>query len=170
MQEDWMHKRFSTVLIMGILLGLAGCSLPVEQIDSPSPAGDEDSSFVTSSGSQDQVEAQERPELEVVDSALLHPDDLVYLGAFRLPPGQAESAWDWGGAALTFYPDGDPQGDEDGFPGSLFGTGHDWTQMVSEVSIPAPVLSASKQLSELPTAVTLQDFADLRADLFPHLD
>ena len=94
----------------------------------------------------------------------LDPDDLVYVGAFRLPPDPAEQGWEWGGAALTYYPQGDPAGPDDGFPGSLFGTGHDWTQQVSEISIPVPVIGGD--LDALSTAETLQPFADIRGDLF----
>ncbi len=28
---------------------------------------------------------------------LLQPEDLVYLGAFRLPPGEGEQQWNYGG-------------------------------------------------------------------------
>lgn len=57
----------------------------------------------------------------------------------------------------------------DGFPGSLVGTGLDQRNLVSEISIPAPVISASKNPEELPTAATLQPFADLRGGLFDSL-
>jgi len=98
---------------------------------------------------------------------LVQPTDLDYVGAFRLP-GDApdEIGWLWSGEALTYYPDGDPTGPDDGFPGSLFGTGHNWNQYVSEVSIPVPVISPGKNLDELNTATTLQPFQDIRGDLF----
>lgn len=63
---------------------------------------------------------------------------------------------------MTFYPGGDPAGPEDGYPGSLFGIGHDWDDFISEIDIPVPVVSASKNVSELHTAQTLQPFADVR--------
>jgi len=99
-------------------------------------------------------------------SSRLQPQDLVYLGAFRLPAGSNGCDWSWSGEALAYFPGGDPAGPDDGCPGSLFGTGHNWLQWVSEISIPAPRLSSGKQLSELPTAVTLQPFVDIRAGLF----
>ena len=74
--------------------------------------------------------------------------------------------WSWSGEALAYFPGGDPAGSDDGCPGSLFGTGHNWLQWLSEISIPAPRLSTARQLSELPTAVTLQPFLDIRAGLF----
>jgi hypothetical protein len=67
---------------------------------------------------------------------------------------------------MTYYPDGDADGPHDGFPGSLFGTGHDWHTYVSEISIPTPLASPNKDLSLLNTASTLQEFQDIRGDLF----
>jgi hypothetical protein len=66
---------------------------------------------------------------------------------------------------LAYCPDGDKDGPDDGYPGSLFGIGHDWNQHVSEVSIPKPVVSKDKNLEELNTAKTLQPFADIRGGL-----
>jgi len=100
----------------------------------------------------------------------IQPADLQYLGAFRLPDApEAPDAerWDYGGQALAYYPDGDPGGDADGYPGSLFGTGHDVLNYVSEVSIPAP--SLSRNLDELNTAATIQGFHDVRGGLFDPL-
>lgn len=101
----------------------------------------------------------------------LQPEDLTYLGAFRLP-GDApdEIGWMWSGNALAYYPDGDPAGPLDGFPGSLFGTGHNWNSYVSEVNIPVPVNSAGKNLDDLNTAVTLQNFANIRGERFGDLE
>lgn len=95
---------------------------------------------------------------------VLMPDDLEYLGAFRLPDASGGSNWEYSGQGLTYYPDGDPGGPDDGFPGSLFGFGHDHHVQVSEISIPAPVIS--KNLDDLNTAVTLQPFADISGGLF----
>ncbi|MBN1257687.1 MAG: hypothetical protein JXA52_08280, partial [Planctomycetes bacterium] len=74
-------------------------------------------------------------------AGLIQPDDLEYRGAFRLPDGPEEYAWLWSGQALAYFPEGDPGGEADGYPGSIFGTGHDWNQYVSEISIPQPVIS-----------------------------
>ena len=102
---------------------------------------------------------------------LLSPDDLVYMGAFRMPDRTGEGdgeTWNYGGQALTYNPDGDPGGEQDGFPGSLFGTGHDIYNYVSEISIPAPVVS--KELDQLPAATTIQGFQDVQGTLFTGLD
>ena len=78
---------------------------------------------------------------------LIQPTDLVYQGAFRLPdvPGDDEHSWKWSNwaSAMAYYPDGDPAGPADGYPGSIFGVGHDQTQYVSEINIPIPMISAS---------------------------
>ncbi len=104
---------------------------------------------------------------------LIYPEDLTYLGAFRLPADAPdEIGWMWSNwsSALTYYPGGDPGGESDGFPGSLFGVGHDWNQYVSEIGIPMPVNSTAKNLDELNTAVTLQPFANIRGGLFSDLE
>ncbi|MEW6366688.1 MAG: IPT/TIG domain-containing protein [Acidobacteriota bacterium] len=103
---------------------------------------------------------------------LIYPTELVYQGAFRLPQDPAGEGWEWSNwsSALTYYPGGDPSGPSDGYPGSLFGTGHDWYQRVSEISIPVPVVSPAKDLNQLPTAGTLQAFADIRGGLFGDME
>ncbi|MEW6356853.1 MAG: hypothetical protein AB1696_11030 [Planctomycetota bacterium] len=101
---------------------------------------------------------------------LIQPSDFEYKGAFRLPDGPEEFAWLWSGAALTYYPGGDPKGPDDGYPGSLFGVGHDWNNHVSEIGIPAPVVSAAKNLDELNTATTLQEFKDITGGMFGEME
>ena len=95
---------------------------------------------------------------------VLKPAELEYLGAFRLPPGGTQDAltWNYSGSAMTYYPKGDPKGGDDGFPGSIFGTGHEQHQYVSEFSIPKPVISKNKNVKELNRAKTLQPFTDIR--------
>ncbi|MEJ2412068.1 MAG: hypothetical protein P8Y34_03600 [Anaerolineales bacterium] len=101
---------------------------------------------------------------EIPERILIQPEDLVYLGFFRLPEPNGESDWDYSGHGLTYYPGGDPNGPADGFPGSLFGFGHDHQLFVSEISIPAPVLT--RNLSSAPAAETLQPFANLTGGIF----
>ncbi|MCP4214402.1 MAG: hypothetical protein GY765_07080 [bacterium] len=91
----------------------------------------------------------------------IQPGDLTYMGAFRLPTGYDVGSWQWGGYAMTYYPSGDPAGASDGFPGSIFGCGHEWEYQVSEISIPVPVISATKSLGDLNTATTLQGFRNI---------
>jgi len=104
-------------------------------------------------------------------SELIQPYDLVYMGAFKLPDWlDVEIGWAWSGASMAYYPDGDPNGPADGYPGSIFGTGHDWNQYVSEISIPVPVVSSGKSVGELNTAMTLQGFQDIRGNLFSEFE
>ena len=95
---------------------------------------------------------------------LIQPEDLTYIGAFRLPAHPDGMGWEYGGSAMTYYPAGDPAGPDDGFPGSLYATGHDWFQHVSEIAIPTPMLS--RNIEDLPTVTVLQDFADIRGSLY----
>src|ERR1041384_8836106 len=58
---------------------------------------------------------------------LVNADGLIYAGAFRLPRGEVNgSSFGYGGTALAFNPQHN----------SLFLVGHDWHQLVAEVSIP----------------------------------
>jgi hypothetical protein len=102
----------------------------------------------------------------ITSEQLIQPTGLTYVGAFRLPDGPEEIGWAYSGAAMTYYPHGDPDGPADGYPGSIFATGHDWNQYVSEISIPVPIISPDKDVEDLNTATTLQDFQNIRGDLF----
>lgn len=99
----------------------------------------------------------------VLREELLMPSDLLYLGAFRLPDASGGSSWEYSGQGLAYYPLGDPAGEQDGFPGSLFGFGHDQHMLVSEISIPEPI--DARNVQALNTAITLQPFADLTGGL-----
>ncbi len=103
-------------------------------------------------------------------SPLIVPGDLVYRGAFKLPEGSGGSNWEYSGYAATYYPDGDPEGPDDGYPGSILAVGHDHHQMVSEISIPAPVVSQGKNPGDLNTASTLQKFSDITGGRFGPLE
>ena len=68
--------------------------------------------------------------------------ELVYQGAFKL-----SSAFDWGGNAMAYCPEGD------GGNGSLFVTGHVWYSRIGEAAIPTPVITSDP--AALPEATTL---------------
>ena len=113
----------------------------------------------------------------VAETARLQPGDFLYFGAFRLPDaGERPKTFGWGGGAMTFRPDGDPGGADDGFPGSLFVMGHDRMaygelpdgNQVAEVSIPGPRIA--KQPGALPVAGFLQRFHDVAAGRFAGRD
>jgi len=99
------------------------------------------------------------------EAELIQPEhDLQYLGAFRLPNETSNGTkWNGGGQGMTYYPNGDAQGPNDGFPGSLFSISHPSQNLVSEFNIPVPVISHDKNLNDLPVAETLQPFADVTA-------
>lgn len=96
-------------------------------------------------------------------TGLLQPGDLSYVGAFRLPDGSGGSDWGYSGDAMAYFPDGDAGGPDDGYPGSLFGIGHDWHKQVSEITIPVPIDSPARTLSALNRAETLRPFTDVRS-------
>ncbi len=101
-------------------------------------------------------------ETELNQTQLIQPSDLIYRGAFRLPAGTSDfKTWAWGGYAMTYYPGGDVGGPADGYPGSIYGAGHAWEHQISEISIPMPVISGSKNVNNLNTATTLQGFQDV---------
>jgi hypothetical protein len=86
----------------------------------------------------------------------LTPTDLHYRGAFAFPAGDE---WAYSGHALAYYPDGDPTGPADGYGGSLFTVNHAQHQLVGELAIPAPLVTADRET--LPRATLLQPAADI---------
>lgn len=101
------------------------------------------------------------------ESTRINPTkDLVYLGAFRVPfddTANGTSTWDSGGGGMSYYPNGDKLGPNDGFPGSLFGIGKMAQGYVSEYDIPKPVIS--KNLTDLPKANAIQPLNDITGGL-----
>lgn len=114
---------------------------------------------------------------DIPDGPLVRPEDFRYLGAFRLPTGdERPRTFAYGGNAMTFNPDGEPAGSDDGFSGSLFITGHDRMpygeladgNQVAEISIPVPLITAS--VGDLNQAAFLQTFHNVAEGFFPGLD
>lgn len=109
--------------------------------------------------------------------ALIQPSDFTYLGAFRLPgDGERPFTFAYGGSAMTYNPRGDLSGGGDGFPGSLFITGHDRLpygelpdgSQVAEITIPAPLRGSD--LADLPVAGFSQDFHNVAGGHFLGLE
>jgi hypothetical protein len=96
---------------------------------------------------------------------LIYPSDFKYLGAFRLEEiwGPDNHTWEYSNGPLAYYPNGDPAGSADGFPGSLFMAGHVYSSLVAELSIPKPIIS--KSLNALPVAKTLQPMVSVTDSL-----
>lgn len=156
-----------------LLLGALISSCALLQADGPGEGiPDEDSPVEGVAGSP--VDPTLPP---IVAADLLRPEDLVYLGAFRLPgEGERPETFEYGGSAMTFRPDGDPEGSDDGFPGSLFIMGHDRMpygelpngNQVAELAIPAPAVTGRPEA--LPEAAFLQGFTDVTGSAFNGLD
>jgi len=154
-----MDKKISLLLLIPLMIGGVSCNRPnsanmaEEQIVQPPDVVQPDHST-----------AEDYPNAIPSNGNLIQPEDFVYLGYFRLSDPSGGSDWDYSGHGLTYYPDGDPDGEADGFPGSLYGFGHDQQLYVSEISIPAPVITSN--LAEANTAGTLQPFADISGGIF----
>ena len=160
---NWRLIGCNVTLALGIVL-LAACAGEKERENAPTTAGG------TAAVERTASPVAEAATTPITSEQLVQPTDLTYLGAFRLPDGPEGIGWQYSGSAMAYYPDGDPDGPDDGYPGSIFGTGHDWNQYVSEISIPAPVISPGKNVDDLNTATTLQDFQNIRGDLFGELE
>lgn len=150
------------LFLLFILLLLTGCNLPSSGAQQPGEV-------------QLQVPASTLP--AVLPGQTIDPLSLEYLGAFTLPAGgERPRTFEYGGNAMTFDPSGDPSGPQDGFPGSLFITGHDRLpygdlpdgSQVAEVDIPAP--SLDWDVARLPRAGFLQDFADVTRAHFTSME
>ncbi len=153
-----MEFDFSKFLVIITAIILISCSSP-QEFENPDPQlADGDIVIIQPSVKVD-FEVGDVP-----DTGLIHARDLIYRGYFRLPEGSGGSDWDYSGHGLTYYPGGDPEGDGDGYPGSLFGFGHDHQLYVSEISIPAPTITDDLQRAN--TAVTIQPFSDLTNGIF----
>ncbi|MBN2410274.1 T9SS type A sorting domain-containing protein [candidate division KSB1 bacterium] len=96
-------------------------------------------------------------------TSIIDPAGFEYLGAFVLPED-----FNWGGEAIAYYRDGDggQSGSADDFPGSLFVTNLNQQEngLVGQVGIPAPVISAQKNVSELNQAATIIQPVNIRPE------
>lgn len=95
-----------------------------------------------------------------VPENVINPNDIEYIGAFKVPGdknGSVEASWAYNAGGVAYYPHGDA-GNTDAYPGSLFGFGHTYQGMLSEITIPEPVVSHAKDINDLNTAVTIQPF------------
>lgn len=146
-------------LVIAMVIALISCSSPQESPGLENEPADEQLVVIAPSNNLD-YEVGDIPETHRI-----HPQDLVYKGFFRLPEASGGSDWDYSGHGLTYYPGGDPGGESDGYPGSLFGFGHDHQLYVSEISIPAPMITNDLQSAN--TAYTIQPFSDLTDGIFP---
>ena len=154
-----MRKNQSLMILIIVLLLMTACGGP----DSASiETFDEMADGIPPLPTNAQVDPGELG--LIPEYALIMPGNFEYKGYFRLPGPSGGSDWDYSGHGLTYFPDGDPGSDGDGYPGSLFGFGHDHQLFVSEISIPEPVIGGA--LSEANSARTLQPFSNLAKGIF----
>ena len=161
----------ATIFLLPLLLASAACAAPPSvSATATNRAAITPTAAVTPTA---YLPVVTRPAL----AAVVQPKDLQYLGAFRLPgEGERPKTFAYGGNAMTFNPNGDPSGANDGFPGSLFISGHDRLaygelpdgSQLAEISIPQPV--ASGNLSDLNYGAFLQDFQDVTAGYFQEME
>lgn len=102
---------------------------------------------------------------------MITPGNFEYRGAFRPPHVRLNgTTFAYGGWALAYRPDGDPDGPDDGTPGSLYIVGHQAEQKVAEISIPAPFVSPHQEMDDLPVAEVLQPFEDLTGGILDEMN
>lgn len=160
-----MSKKLSLHLIFLIALNfLTSCHLPIggeaqEDIeDLRTDLGIQEVDVVPrATGNSADLQSLWDP--ESIPPGALAPEVLAYRGAFRLPDDSGGMGWDYSGHGMSYFPEGDVGGAEDGYPGSLFIVGHDQQIWVGEVSIPVPV--DSRNLEDLNVAQTLQSLSDI---------
>lgn len=163
-------KKLIGILLLILLIGLQACAAPETQETQSNTSSNNAPSATTAPADmpedipEDQPAATRAPAKEIEPALRIEAEHLQYLGAFRLPGASGGSDWDYSGHGLTFYPAGDPGGEADGFSGSLYGFGHDHQLYVSEISIPAPIISNS--LDDLNVATTIQPFQDITDGIF----
>jgi hypothetical protein len=153
-----------------ILLSVLACNLPSSTEPAarpPDPTAPPPAETATASP---ELSSPTTAPIPPTATDLVQPNDLVYLGAFRLPGnGDPPLTFAYGGNAMTFNPDG-PDG------GSLFVTGHDRIaygglpdgSQVAEITIPTPV--NSRNVQDLPYAAFIQDLHDVTAGYFTDLE
>jgi len=168
LNRDKMKLFYLTILVCVLLFGCTGgVDSDVNTTDTGQTSVQDDSTAQSIQQDDQSVSPSSNTQTTSLPTELVQPEDLEYLGAFRLPAPSGGSDWTWSGRAATYYPAGDSSGPDDGFPGSLYAFGNDLDQLVSEISIPVPVIS--RNIDDLNTATTLQPFSDVRQNSFPEI-
>jgi hypothetical protein len=140
------------IMLLISILGLFGCSSAEEQ------------SMIEDGNISSTTQKAEEPEF-VIEADLINPNDLIYLGAFRLPgSGERPYTFAYGGEAMTYNPTGNTGISAKYLPGSLFVMGHNRMpygelpdgNQIAEITIPTPVIA--KSIDELSQADFIQEF------------
>lgn len=165
-------KNYPSLLII-LIIALLLCNACIAKPEVSATKSDQSIDDSTGINSQNvEMEDKDIPEVD-----LLTAKDIEYLGSFRLPGnGERPDTFAYSGSAITFNPNGDSNGENDGFEGSLFIMGHPRLpygelpdgNKVAEVSIPVPVIS--KSIDSLNTASFIQEFSDIAEGFFTSLE
>ncbi len=144
-------------------------SSPLQDHSSPPPEEVGPLSLEANSSEPPDVATEQPATSEIAFDRNVQAGDFTYLGAFRLPLDvNEENSFAYGGEAMTFRPDGDPAGANDGFSGSLFLTGHPYQlpkgRQVAEITIPRPVIADTSDA--LPMAEILQPLSNVTGTVF----
>jgi hypothetical protein len=118
--------RYRIILSIILSIGIVSCTFN----QSPANRTSTDLSFLTGDGVTSSTISIALPSPSD-PNPVIQPEDLEYLGAFRLPGESGGSSWEYSGRGLTYYPSGSADEADDGYPGSLFGVGNDKQQFVS---------------------------------------
>jgi hypothetical protein len=87
----------------------------------------------------------------------INPDNIKYMGSFKLP--QSSNGYPFGyGAPIAYNPNGNSSAREIDYPGSLYFLEGNVNHVVSEISIPTPIISENKDESILNTAEIIRPF------------
>src|SRR5262249_26642263 len=136
---------FATIILVGGLARLEGASSKKSNasrranVGSTIPAAAPSPAAAGPSGGQPAAPS---------DARLLQPDNLVYLGAFRVPDASSDDSagFSFGGGPIAYNPNNNSL-----FIGSI-------DNLIAEVSIPTPVVSDNP--ADMPFAALLQPLAD----------
>lgn len=159
-----MFKIYLVLLLLMFLTITCGCQVEeTAKVLPEEPAEEQD------------LQVKEQVIVEKVD--LFNRDNFTYLGAFRLPECQMRpNTFAYGGEAMTYNPDGNPDEAVEDFPGTLFIMGHNRMpygelpdgNRVAEVTIPMPVIS--NRISDLNRAEYVQTLQVIDNGIFAVYD
>jgi len=90
----------------------------------------------------------------------INPNNLKYMGSFKLP--QNSNGYPFGyGAPIAYNPNGNSSSGEADYPGSLFFLEGNVNHVISEISIPTPIISENKDENILNTAEIIRPFVKI---------
>ena len=174
-------KRLTTILVISFIF--TSCNFPMVEDNPEVPIAAPITEEIvapqqdTPDNSSEESVTDSNPNENIVfesPTALIQPEDLAYLGAFRLPDGaERPFTFEYGGNAMTLIPRDAIAGH---LPGGLVITGHDrlpYGEMtnggqVAEITIPQPVIS--NDVYAIPMAEFIQPFSDVARGQFMGLD